>query len=588
MGFMKPTLPQVDMETWHERPRLDKVRMLAPFWVDHGFGTQRVVHVAYGLKCVGYVVVGVLLSWLTTPGLGGLGEIARWWSEPIFFQKAVVATLLFEILGLGCGSGPLTLRINPPIGGPLYWLRPGTVRLPPWPSRVPLTAGSTRTIVDVLLYAGVLASCVWILLAPGEGPVSNAYLSTDVGVVDPARLVPLAVLLPLIGLRDQTIFLAARPEHYFLTTLLFFLPATQMLAGAQLVMLLLWWGAATSKLNKHFPFVVSIMISNAPLHASGALKRRLYRHFPDDLRPSRLSTFLARAGTATEFVVPVVLVLATNRTLLALAVIVMVVFHLHILSTFPMGVPLEWNIFMIFSTLFLFGVHGEIGPSQLDAPWAIALLAAAAAIVVLGNVFPERFSFLLSMRYYAGNWATSYWCFREGAVERFDRDVKKVAPAVRTQLATLYTEAEAQLVLDVGQAWRSMHHHGRALNALLPRAVDDLAAYDVQEGETIAGGVLGWNFGEGHLHDEQLLGAVQERCGFADGDLRVVILESQPIHRQSQRYRIVDAAAGLIESGSVPVADMVRSQPWLGDAEIRVHVDTPATVAPVVLPAEAS
>jgi len=262
--------------------------------------------------------------------------------------------------------------------------------------------------------------------------------------------------------------------------------------------------------------------------------------------------------------VPVVLVLATNRTLLALAVIVMVVFHLHILSTFPMGVPLEWNIFMIFSTLFLFGVHGEIGPSQLDAPWAIALLAAAAAIVVLGNVFPERFSFLLSMRYYAGNWATSYWCFREGAVERFDRDIKKVAPAVRTQLATLYTEAEAQLVLDVGQAWRSMHHHGRALNALLPRAVDDLAAYDVQEGETIAGGVLGWNFGEGHLHDEQLLGAVQERCGFADGDLRVVILESQPIHRQSQRYRIVDAAAGLIESGSVPVADMVRSQPWLG------------------------
>ena len=37
--------------------------------------------------------------------------------------------------------GPLTLRINPPIGGVLYWLRPGTVRLPPWPGRVPLTGG---------------------------------------------------------------------------------------------------------------------------------------------------------------------------------------------------------------------------------------------------------------------------------------------------------------------------------------------------------------------------------------------------------------------------------------------------------------
>ena len=576
MGFLNPTLPQVDMATWPERPRLEKVKLLAPFWVDHGFGTQRVVHVAYGFKCVGYVVVGVLLGWLTTPGLGGLDEIGRWWSEPIFFQKAVVATLLFEILGLGCGSGPLTLRINPPIGGLLYWLRPGTVRLPPWPARVPLTAGSTRTIADVVLYAGVLVACGWILLAPGAGPVSTSLVSTEVGVIDPVRVLPLAILLPLLGLRDQTIFLAARPEHYFLATLLFFLPPVEMLAAAQLGMLLLWWGAATSKLNHHFPFVVSIMISNAPLHASGALKRRLYRNFPDDLRPSWLSTLLARGGTAVEFVVPLILVTATNRTVLAVAVVVMVVFHLHILTTFPMGVPLEWNIFMLFATLVLFGVHGEIGPAQLQSPWAIALLAAVAAIVVLGNLFPARFSFLLSMRYYAGNWATSYWCFGPGAVDRFDRDIKKVAPAVRKQLATLYSEEEAGLVLDVGQAWRSMHHHGRALNALLPRAVDDLANYDVQEGEIVAGVVLGWNFGEGHLHDEQLLASVQERCGFGPGELRVVMLESQPIHRQVQRYRIVDAATGLVESGTIAVADMVRSQPWLGEAGIPVHVDGPA------------
>jgi hypothetical protein len=573
MGFLQPTMPQVDMETWHEQPRLEKIRILAPFWVDHGFGTQRVVHVAYAVKCLGYVAVAVLLAWLTTPGLGGLGDIGRWWSEPIFFQKAVVATLLFEILGLGCGSGPLTLRINPPIGGPLYWLRPGTVRLPPWPSRVPFTAGSTRTVADVVLYAAVLAACGWILLAPGTGPVSTPWLTTDVGVVDPARLVPLVVLLPLIGLRDQTIFLAARPEHYFLAVLLFFLPPVQMLAAAQLGMLLLWWGAATSKLNRHFPFVVSVMISNAPLHTSVGLKRRLYRRFPEDLRPSWLSTLLARCGTVTEFVVPLVLVAATNRTVLAVAVVVMVLFHVHILSTFPMGVPLEWNIFMIFSTLFLFGAHGGIGPAQLGSPWAIALLAGVAALVVLGNVAPDRCSFLLSMRYYAGNWATSYWCFRDGAVQRFDRDIKKVAPAVRTQLATLYSEAEAGLVLDVGQAWRSMHHHGRALNALLPRAVDDLTRYDIQEGETVAGVVLGWNFGEGHLHDEQLLAAVQERCRFAAGELRVVMLESQPIHRQHQRYRIVDAATGLVESGSVAVADMVAAQPWLSDAGIPVRVD---------------
>ena len=60
-----------------------------------------------------------------TPGLGGLGDLGSWWSEPIVFQKAVVWTMLWEILGLGAGSLPLTLRFKPMIGGVLYWSRPG-------------------------------------------------------------------------------------------------------------------------------------------------------------------------------------------------------------------------------------------------------------------------------------------------------------------------------------------------------------------------------------------------------------------------------------------------------------------------------
>ena len=68
--------------------------------------------------------------------------------------------MLFEVLGLGCGFGPLNLRFMPPLGSFLYWLRPGTIRLPPWPGRVPLTGGDSRTVVDVVLYAALLASLV--------------------------------------------------------------------------------------------------------------------------------------------------------------------------------------------------------------------------------------------------------------------------------------------------------------------------------------------------------------------------------------------------------------------------------------------
>ncbi len=573
MGFFKPTLPTVDPQTWPGLNRLERIRALAPFWVENGYGTQRAVHVLYAVKCVVYAGLGIAVASWTTPGLGGITEFGRWWSEPVFFQKAVLFTLLFEVLGLGCGSGPLTLRIKPPIGGVLYGLRPGTVRLPPWPGRVPFTGGSTRGVIDVLLYAGVLVAGAWALFAPREAD----------GVIDGTRVIPLLVLLPLLGLRDKTIFLAARSEHYLLTAALFLFPVVPMLAAAQLVMLLLWWGAATSKLNRHFPFVVSIMISNAPLHMSKWLRRRLYRRFPDDLRPGRLAGLLAHGGTATEYLVPLVLILSPNRTVTWIAVVVMVLFHLHILTTFPMGVPMEWNVFMIFSTLFLFGAHGDIGPSQVDSPWLVLLLAGMAVVVILGNLFPDRFSFLMSMRYYAGNWATSLWLFRRPAETRLDTHIKKVAPAVRTQLEGMYGPEDADLVLNLGNAWRAMHHHGRALNGLLPRAVDDLAPYEVVEGETVAGVVLGWNFGDGHLHDEQLLAAIQERCDYAEGDLRVILLESQPIHRGWQHYRIVDAATGVVEEGHIKVADMVRRQPWLdGEPTIEVTplvrpLSTPAT-----------
>jgi len=207
-------------------------------------------------------------------------------------------------------------------------------------------------------------------------------------------------------------------------------------------------------------------------------------------------------------------------------------------------------------------------------------------VVVAGNLFPAKVSFLLSMRYYAGNWATSLWCFRRPAQDRLDSHITKAAPSVRSQLCAMYGEADADVVVNLGNAWRAMHHHGRALNGLLPRALADPHAYEIVDGETVAGVILGWNFGDGHLHDEQLIGAVQERCGYAEGELRVVLLESQPIQRPWQHYRIVDAATGVVEAGYVRVADMVRQQPWLDEAgTIAVSPAVPASPAPPTLPA---
>ena len=601
MGFLTPTEPPFEIGEWRRLPHLERIKPLAQDWAINGFGTPVAVYLLYVVKLIVYVGGGLLLISATTPGLG-LGDLSSWWTEPIVFEKAVVWTMLWEVLGLGAGSLPLTLRFSPMIGGVLYWLRPGTIRLPPWPDRVPLTRGNTRTLFDVALYAGLLASLLFLLIAGETGGRVTPDLPEESNILgllnlfpvigypgghlDPVAVGVALAFLVALGLRDKVPFLAARAEIYGNLMIVFLFPLSNMIIACQLIFICIWWGAASSKLNHHFPFVVTVMISNTPWNRWRAAKRRLYRDHPRDLLPSSAGAFAAHLGTVTEFTLPLILLVSQGGTIGTIAVAGMIIFHLHILSTFPLAVPLEWNVFMIFGLLFLFGHYGDTSFSTLDEPLLIAILAVTCVgLPVLGNFRPDLVSFLPSMRYYAGNWATSQWLFRHGVEERLDDELVKAAPIVTKQLEKFYDEELIDVLLYKGLAFRSMHSHGRALNGLSARAVDDIEEYDVREGELVAGVVLGYNFGDGHFHDQRLLAAVQERCNFAEGELRVVTLESQParlgaIRRAGtanrsddgrQHYRIFDAATGLVEEGHVRVADMIVQQPWLDGRPFPVH-----------------
>jgi len=74
--------------------------------------------------------------------------------------------------------------------------------------------------------------------------------------------------------------------------------------------------------------------------------------------------------------------------------------------------------------------------------------------------------------------------------------------------------------------------------------------------------VLGWNFGEGHLGDERLLRCVQELCGFEEGELRAIMVESQPILGSTLHWRINDAKRGRLDEGWVSLAELSRRKPW--------------------------
>ena len=190
MGFLEPSPPPFDLEEWKAKPHLTRLKPLVQDWGVNGFGSPTFVYLVYVVKLIIFSVAALFVISLT-PGLGSLGNLGDWWTEPIVFEKLAVWMLLWEILGLGAGSMPLSFRFVPPIGGALYWLRPGTVRLPPWPEVVPFTKGTTRTAVDVLLYAGVVATGIFLLAASGvdagAGSAREAAARGDRGAARSAR-----------------------------------------------------------------------------------------------------------------------------------------------------------------------------------------------------------------------------------------------------------------------------------------------------------------------------------------------------------------------------------------------------------------
>lgn len=588
MGFTTGHLPPVDPDSFHERPFFERIRILATQWAEYGFGTPKMVHAIYIVKLLVLYIVGGLFVATATSGLGPFWDVAGWWPELVVYEKLILWTVLLEVLGLAGSWGPLAAHFKPMTGGLRYWARPDTIRLPPWPDKVPFTSGDRRTGFDVGLYLAIIATTIASLVAP-------MVERSGVSLVNPALVVAVIGLLVVMGLRDKVVFLAARSEQYLPALAFFaFLAPVDLIVALKVLIVVVWMGAGVSKLGHHFSRVVSPMVSNTPW-APRALKRMHYRHFPDDLRPSRAATLMAHVGGSTvELLLPLVLLFSTNPMVTLLAVVGMVLFHLFILSTFPIAVPLEWNVLFGFATVFLFWGHPAwqgYGVGDFSSPLLLALIVAGLLVSpVLGNLRPDLVSFLPSMRQYAGNWASATWAFAPGAEAKLDRIVRGAGNTV-DQVATMYPRPIAEMLLTMPMAWRSLHSQGPALLSMMVKHLgDDIDTYSLREAEFACNTIVGFNFGDGHFHDEQLIEAIQQRCHFAPGEFLVAWVESQPIHKDVQEYKVIDAALGIIERGTYAVGDSVAELPWLPNGPIALNVtwslaavDEPVVLAEVAL-----
>ena len=50
MGFLKPELPEIDIEEWSKGTRAEKIIPMARHWAEVGFGTPVVLHLFYVVK----------------------------------------------------------------------------------------------------------------------------------------------------------------------------------------------------------------------------------------------------------------------------------------------------------------------------------------------------------------------------------------------------------------------------------------------------------------------------------------------------------------------------------------------------------
>jgi hypothetical protein len=144
--------------------------------------------------------------------------------------------------------------------------------------------------------------------------------------------------------------------------------------------------------------------------------------------------------------VPLVLLLSHNPTITAVAVVVMIGFHLFIISTFPLAVPLEWNALFIYITAVLFLGHANwegYGLGDMDPVLLVVTLAGLLFFPVLGNLCPDLVSFLPSMRQYACNWASARWALAPGAEATLYALVKG-APMQKAQLSEIYGAEAAE------------------------------------------------------------------------------------------------------------------------------------------------
>src|SRR4029077_9409350 len=133
------------------------------------------------------------------------------------------------------------------------------------------------------------------------------------------------------------------------------------------------------------------------------------------------------------------------------------------LGNMPAGAVFEWNLVSLYAAFFLFVGNPQLTVLDIGStPLALYLLVGLVLLPLIGNLAPARVSFLVAMRYYAGNWAWNAWLFRDHSYRKLHA-LKRAAPLLLEQQQRFLPAEQATQNDAAFLAFRALHLQGRIL-----------------------------------------------------------------------------------------------------------------------------
>ena len=119
IGALFP-LSRFELEAWRKLTVRERFAHALDLWASGGFATPFAIHLLYAVKLVLYLASIIALE-------SHFGKSATPTAHT--FQRFTTFNLLWESLGLGCGSGPLSAHFFPPFTAFIHWFKVGSLKV---------------------------------------------------------------------------------------------------------------------------------------------------------------------------------------------------------------------------------------------------------------------------------------------------------------------------------------------------------------------------------------------------------------------------------------------------------------------------